>query len=163
MIGEFRFERILILGLKSLWLHKLRSLLTVLAIVFGVCSVIAMLAIGEGANYEAQEQIKQLGSTNIIIRTVKPPQEGPADIDEENVQYGLTYEDAKRIAATIPGVSMTVPARHIPTEAWATNRHANVVITGTVPWFPRIMNRQVAQGRFLTGTERLLREQRLCS
>ncbi|HPJ99577.1 MAG TPA: ABC transporter permease, partial [Candidatus Hydrogenedentes bacterium] len=42
------------LGLKSLWLHRLRSLLTVLGIVFGVCSVIAMLAIGEGASYEAQ-------------------------------------------------------------------------------------------------------------
>jgi putative ABC transport system permease protein len=153
MMGEFQFERILILGLKSLWLHKLRSLLTVLAIVFGVCSVIAMLAISEGAHYEAQEQIKQLGSTNIILRTVKPPQEGPADIDEENVQYGLTYEDAKRIATTIPGVSVTVPARHIPTEAWVTTRHANVVITGTVPWFPRIMNRQVAQGRFLTSTD----------
>ena len=60
-------------GLQSLWLHRLRSLLTVLGIVFGVCSVIAMLAIGEGASYEAQEQIKNLGSQNIILRSVKPP------------------------------------------------------------------------------------------
>ncbi|HZI33382.1 MAG TPA: ABC transporter permease, partial [Candidatus Binatia bacterium] len=63
------------LGFRSLWQHRLRSLLTVLGIVFGVCSVIAMLAIGEGASYEAQEQIKSLGSQNIIIRSVKPPDE----------------------------------------------------------------------------------------
>ena len=46
-----RLQRTFRLALKSLWLHRLRSLLTVLGIVFGVCSVIAMLAIGEGASF----------------------------------------------------------------------------------------------------------------
>src|SRR6185436_8192370 len=69
-----RLKRTVRLGVKSLWLHRLRSLLTVLGIVFGVCSVIAMLAIGEGASFEAQEQIKNLGSQNIILRSVKPPE-----------------------------------------------------------------------------------------
>ncbi|MGA0408767.1 MAG: ABC transporter permease, partial [Limisphaerales bacterium] len=50
------------LGIKTLLLHKLRSGLTMLGIIFGVCSVIAMLAIGEGASFEAQERIKALGS-----------------------------------------------------------------------------------------------------
>src|SRR5450759_3236828 len=67
-----RLQRAVRLGIRSLWLHRLRSLLTVLGIVFGVCSVIAMLAIGEGASYEAQEQIKSLGSQNIILTSVKP-------------------------------------------------------------------------------------------
>jgi putative ABC transport system permease protein len=120
--------------------------------VFGVSSVIAMLAIGEGANYGAQEQIKRLGSTNILIRTVKPPEERPGDM-EENVQYGLTYEDVKRIATTIPSVSVTVPTRQIPAEAWVATRRATVVIAGTVPWFPRVMDRPVSQGRFLTSTD----------
>ena len=62
-----RLKRTVRLGWKSLWLHRLRSLLTALGIVFGVCSVIAMLAIGEGASHEAQEQIKNLGSQNIIL------------------------------------------------------------------------------------------------
>ena len=70
-----RFQRTVRLGLKSLWLHRLRSLLTALGIVFGVCSVIAMLAIGEGASHEAQEQIKNLGSQNIILTSVKPPED----------------------------------------------------------------------------------------
>ena len=54
-------------------MQKLRSSLTTLGIIFGVSSVIAMLAIGEGASREAQAQIARLGSQNIIIKTVKPP------------------------------------------------------------------------------------------
>ena len=63
-LSFFRLKRSVILGIKSLWMHKLRSLLTAMGIVFGVCSVIAMLAIGEGASYEAQQQIKDLGFTS---------------------------------------------------------------------------------------------------
>src|SRR5438045_4475692 len=101
-----RLTRAVRLGVKSLWLHRLRSLLTVLGIVFGVCSVIAMLAIGEGASYESQELIKNLGSQNIILRSVKPPEE--QKVSEKGsqsyvLQYGLTYPDVKRIRATIPG------------------------------------------------------------
>ncbi|MEQ1750880.1 MAG: ABC transporter permease, partial [Prosthecobacter sp.] len=65
--------RTISLGLKSIWLNKLRSFLTALGVIFGVASVIAMLAIGEGASYEAQEQIRRLGSQNIILESVKPP------------------------------------------------------------------------------------------
>src|SRR5512142_1223988 len=101
-----RLRRTFRLALKSLWLHRLRSLLTVLGIVFGVCSVIAMLAIGEGASYKAQEEIKNLGSQNIILRSVKPPEEQKiSDKGSQSrvLEYGLTYADVKRIRATIPG------------------------------------------------------------
>ncbi|MEO0278990.1 MAG: ABC transporter permease, partial [candidate division WOR-3 bacterium] len=74
MMNWFQISSTIRLGIKNLMLHKLRSLLTMLGIVFGVCSVIAMLAIGEGASYEAQQAIKKLGSHNIILRSVKPPQ-----------------------------------------------------------------------------------------
>ncbi len=74
----FGVKRTVKLGIKSLWMHRLRSTLTTLGIIFGVCSVIAMLAIGEGASREAQDAIAQLGSTNLIIETVKPP-EGQTD------------------------------------------------------------------------------------
>src|SRR5450631_4259660 len=108
-----RLQRAMRLGIRSLWLHRLRSLLTVLGIVFGVCSVIAMLAIGEGASYEAQEQIKSLGSQNIIIHSVKPPDEQKATQGSQSyvLDYGVTYADAERITATIPGVTVILPAR----------------------------------------------------
>lgn len=69
----FNTIRAVRLALKSLLLHKLRSGLTMLGIVFGVFSVIAMLAIGEGASAQAQAQVRQLGATNIIVVSVKPP------------------------------------------------------------------------------------------
>jgi putative ABC transport system permease protein len=60
-------------------LHPLRSLLTVLGIFIGVASVIWLLAIGEGISQEAQRQIQDLGATNVIVRSVKPPAEASAD------------------------------------------------------------------------------------
>src|SRR5512136_150849 len=84
-LGLSRLGRTVRLGIKSLSQHRLRSLLTVLGIVFGVCSVIAMLAIGEGASYEAQEQIKNLGSQNIILRSIKPPEE--QKVSQQSGQY----------------------------------------------------------------------------
>ena len=59
-------------GIKNLLLHKLRSLLTVLGVILGVGSVIAMLAVGEGSKKEALERIRSLGANNVIIRSVKP-------------------------------------------------------------------------------------------
>jgi len=62
------------LGLKNLRLHKLRSLLTALGIIFGVAAVIIMVAIGEGTKRAALEQVEQLGARNILVRSVKPPE-----------------------------------------------------------------------------------------
>ncbi|HVV72416.1 MAG TPA: ABC transporter permease [Verrucomicrobiae bacterium] len=137
--------------MRSLWLHRLRSLLTVLGIVFGVCSVIAMLAIGEGASFEAQEQIKNLGSQNIIVRSVKPPEEQKvSDKGSQNyvLQYGITYTDVRRIRSTIPGVTVVLPARNMRDYVWNVSRRVDCEIVGTVPWYPEMRNHRVASGRF---------------
>jgi putative ABC transport system permease protein len=154
--GILRWKRLTRLGFKSLWLHRLRSLLTVLGIVFGVCSVIAMLAIGEGASYEAQERIKNLGSQNIIIRSVKPPEE--QKVSEKSSQsfalnYGLTYNDLKRIRSTIPGVILALPARVMREYVWNISRRVDCEIVATVPWYPQMRNHRVARGRFFTDQE----------
>src|SRR5689334_21103413 len=123
-----RLRRIVRLGFKTLWLHRLRSLLTPLGIVFGVCSVIAMLAIGEGASYEAREQIKNLGSQNIIINSIKPPDdEKVSDRNSQSyvLQYGLTYQDVQRIRATIPGVTVVLPSRVIRDYVWNISRRVD--------------------------------------
>src|SRR5579863_1729987 len=97
-----RFIRGLKLGLKSLLLHKLRSGLTVLGIVFGVAAVIAMLAIGEGSSREAQKRFEQLGATNIIVRSVKPTDEAQSTSGGRRsiLSYGLKYSDYERLLAT---------------------------------------------------------------
>ena len=66
-------------GLENLLLHKLRSFLTMLGVVFGVGSVVAMLSVGEGAGREALEQIHKLGSNNIIVSSVKPVEDQSAN------------------------------------------------------------------------------------
>src|ERR1700712_3071075 len=101
-----RIWRGLKLGMKSLLLHKLRSGLTVLGIVFGVAAVISMLAVGEGSSREAQERFQLLGATNIIVRSVKPSEEAQASTGRPAriLNYGLKYDDYYRILETVPTI-----------------------------------------------------------
>ncbi len=147
-----RFRRTVVLGMKSLWMHKLRSLLTALGIVFGVCSVIAMLAIGEGASYEAQQQIKNLGSQNIILQSVKPSGSDNSAGEERSMilEYGLTLRDIEQIQSTIPGVSVLVPGRKIKDYIWHQSNNVDATVLGTVPWYPEMRNRKLVAGRFFS-------------
>ena len=149
-----RLKRTIILGFKSLWLHRLRSLLTVLGIVFGVCSVISMLAVGEGASFEAQEQIRRLGSNNIILKSVKPPDTGSNSAQQSYViEYGLTYDDIERVRESIPGVSVIVPNRIMRKRVWNATAKADADLVGTVPWFPDMRKLNLHEGRFFSDIE----------
>jgi len=123
--------------------------------VFGVSSVIAMLAIGEGANYEAQQQIQELGSQNILLRSKKPSEDETQTQREEStiLNYGLTYEDVATIRDTIPGVSIIVPDRKRRDYAYHRRQHAEVEVVGTVPWYPQLRGRVVREGRFLNDRD----------
>src|SRR5207237_7786898 len=68
-------RRTLELALRSLWLHKMRAMLSVLGIIIGTSAVISLMAFGEGSMQDALEDIKRLGATNIIARSIKPPDE----------------------------------------------------------------------------------------
>src|SRR5262245_7918792 len=92
------------LGLKSIGVHRLRSTLTTLGIVLGVGSVIVMLAVGEAARDQAIKQIEGLGSTNIIVRSVKPVEDDKQTKQEGMLSYGLTSADVDRIRSTVPTV-----------------------------------------------------------
>ncbi|MHC4943939.1 MAG: ABC transporter permease [Planctomycetota bacterium] len=153
-MAGFRIARTIKLGLKSLALHKMRSGLTVLGIIFGVCSVIAMLSIGEGASFEAQEQIRMLGSNNIIIRSVKPPEDQRLTSERSYVlEYGLTYDDAERIRKTIPSVVVEAPCREIREDVYYKQRRGNALVVGTVPWYSEITRFHVERGRFVTDLD----------
>ena len=156
-------KRTVKLGIKSLWMHRLRSALTMLGIVFGVCSVIAMLAIGEGASREAQKLIARLGSRNLIIETVEPPEER-ADTSETGRQmrsYGLTYKDAESIRNSLPDVEVVVPIREIDQEARYGSRKVAIKIVGTIPWYTAVSPVHVVHGRFLSSID-LHQQQSVC-
>src|SRR5688572_2499423 len=139
------------LGVRSLQLHKMRSALTMLGIIFGVCSVIAMLAIGEGASYEAQEAIKKLGSQNIILRSVKPPDDAKQSGAGRNMalDYGLTYDDGARIQSTIAGVARVLPVRIVRENVRFSQNSAPCQIIGTWPSYAEMNGLDIVRGRFL--------------
>jgi len=152
--STLNLKRSVLLGLKSLWLHRLRSLLTALGIVFGVSSVIAMLAIGEGASFEAQEQIRKLGSQNVIVRSVKPPNKSEGGGKRSFViEYGVTARDVGQILATIPGIKMVVPNREIGDYVRHKSRRVDARISGVIPLFPEMRNRKLIEGRFFNLIE----------
>jgi len=154
---SFQFLTTVRLGIKSLLLHKLRSVLTMLGIIFGVCSVIAMLAIGEGASYEAQQAIKKLGSQNIILRSVKPIEDSkPSGLGRGvALDYGLTFDDAARIQSTIPGVAHVLPVRIIRDDVRFAQNAAPCQVLGTLPSYLPIVGLDVMRGRFLSQTDEI--------
>lgn len=141
------------LGTKSLLLHKLRSALTMLGVLFGVSSVVAMLAIGEGGSQEAQEQIKALGSNNILLRTVAPPEETSNRSVWEAKRYGLTYDDAETFEKVLPAADCVVPVRETAKNIGSTQRPVPGVVIGTIPEFLEVTGMTVKSGRWLTETD----------
>ena len=138
-------------GISTLLLHKLRSLLTMLGMVFGVSSVIAMLAVGEGAGQEAMERIQKLGSTNIILDSTKPAAEESGGNAQVRMSiYGLTYDDYQRISETVPYVKKTAPVKLLRKPAQFGDRNMDLRIVGTTPdWF-NLVQRKVLAGRVIT-------------
>ena len=146
-----RILRNIRLGIKTLMLHKLRSLLTMLGVVFGVGSVIAMLAVGEGASKEALEQIRKLGSHNILIDAAKPIE----DEISQNVRvrmsiYGLRYDDVRRIAESFPTVRRTVPVKVVRKEGRLGTRSLELRVVGTTPAWFELVRRPIIAGRVLS-------------
>ena len=99
-------------GIENLLMHKLRSFLTMLGVVFGVGSVVAMLSVGEGASKEALLQIRKLGSNNIIVSSMKSVEEEQTSTQHSHMSiYGLTYEDYRRISESFPTIRQTAPVK----------------------------------------------------
>ena len=148
-------RHVLLLGVKNLLLHKLRSFLTVLGLLFGVASVISMLAVGEGASYEALEQIKAMGPTNLMVRSQRPPD----PTDTSNVSrwrafaYGLRYADADRIRATFVNATQVVSVRETPKLLRSGAKMMNSIVVGTQPEYQDVMNLTIAEGRWLSAVD----------
>src|SRR6516165_9980147 len=103
------------LAVRSLWLHKLRSSLSVLGIIIGTGAVVALMAFGEGTMQDALDDIRRQGATNIMIRSVKPPDDSSTQRRTRVAIYGLTYDDYDRFL-TIGTVTRRVPMRIFPQE-----------------------------------------------
>ena len=139
------------LGVKSLWLHPLRSLLTVLGIFIGVASVIWLLAISKGIGDEAQRQIESLGADTIMIRTVKPPSEKMTM--EGLTPYGLTREDYDMLVSTIPTIRSALPIREMRRQFQFKDRKLDGRLVGCTPEYAVVTRLKIRSGHFITDAE----------
>jgi putative ABC transport system permease protein len=150
-----RIWRSLKLGMKSLLLHKLRSGLTVLGIVFGVAAVISMLAVGEGSSRKAQRQFAELGATNIIYRSVKPSEETQASGGGRRtvLNYGLKYDDFDRLMATVPTIKKALPIREIRKQIRYLSHALDGRVVGTTHDYADFNRLEIDKGRFLSPSD----------
>ncbi|HEY1600028.1 MAG TPA: ABC transporter permease [Pirellulales bacterium] len=148
------------LGIKSLLLHPLRSLLTVLGIFIGVASVIWLLAIGEGISKKAQEQIESLGADNIIVRSVKPPNESLPD-SRGPIPYGLKRDDYERLL-TIKTIDRALKIRELRRQFRHNDRLVDGRLVGCTPEYAQVTHLEVDRGHFITDAE-LEQKEKTCA
>src|SRR4029079_10619444 len=137
------------LGMKSLLLHPMRSLLTVLGIFIGVASVIWLLAIGEGISQEAQRQIEGLGADNIIVRSIKPPNEVIGSSDAP-VPYGLTREEFDMLGQKLPTIKSPLPIREVRRTFTFDGRNQDGRLVGCTPEYFEVTRLELDRGLLVT-------------
>jgi putative ABC transport system permease protein len=148
MLFQDKGRRTVVLALRSLWLHKVRTMLSILGIIIGTTSVIAMLSFGEGSMQDALDDIKRLGATNIMVTSVKPPDDITTQSRSFVARYGITQDDYE-LFGTIPTVVRMVPMRIFPKPVYRDQYMWNSRIVATTPEYRDINPVPVSAGRFL--------------
>ncbi len=143
------------LGLGNLWLHRLRTLLTALGIIFGVAAVIIMVSIGEGTKRQALERFERLGAKNIIVRSTKPPESAAAASSTRgrSIRYGLTRDDLKILTESFPEAEAIVPLKEVGGTVMRKSRRKSSQSYGTTPELLQVANLRIARGRYLNQSD----------
>jgi putative ABC transport system permease protein len=141
------------MGLASLFVHKLRSLLTMLGMIFGVGAVVAMLSITAGAQKEMMSYIDLLGVNNIII-------EAKEAVDRNELQSrraispGLTFRDYRAISENVSGIDAATPRKRFkPLKVLPKTAQEQPLLIGVTSDYLRINSLKVVEGRFFTDEE----------
>lgn len=141
------------MGLASLFVHKLRTLLTMLGMIFGVGAVVAMLSITEGAQAEMLRYIDMLGVNNIII-------EAKEAVDQNELQArrvtspGLSFRDLRAIQENVSGIDQLTPRKRFkPTSTYPKTQEEMPQLIGVLPNFAEINSLRIISGRFFTESE----------
>jgi putative ABC transport system permease protein len=145
-------------ALESVMANKLRSVLTALGIIFGVAAVIAMMAIGSGAQQEILEQIKLVGVNNIVITPIIEQEEGdveegPNNSTEKNFSPGLNLLDARSIEELIPEVSLISPEVVIETDIIKDGRRRSGKLVGVTNSYFTVANFSIGAGRLFNQSQ----------
>ena len=141
------------LGVQNLLLHRLRSLLTMLGMIFGVAAVVSMLSIGAGARQKVMALIEQMGVHNLIVEA-KETTEWQAHQKVRNISPGLTLQDYRVIGDDVDGVLASTPRkRFIPTQTIPKAQQDVPSVYGVKPAYENIANLRLLEGRFFDQGE----------
>ena len=155
-----RYFLILSISLEAVFTNKFRSILTALGIIFGVAAVIAMLAIGNGAQQEILEQIKLVGLNNIII-TPKDTSTGEDASEEEDetkamskkFSPGLSLKDAENILKSLPSVEKVSPEIVYSTPSMREGKYLKVNLSGVTADYFTLFNQELKAGNMFNETQ----------
>ncbi len=143
----------LLMGMASLFAHKLRSLLTMLGMIFGVGAVVAMLSITAGAQKEMMSFIDQLGVNNIIVEAHEAVDRNELQT-VRSVSPGLSFRDFRAISENVSGlVAITPRKRFKPQKLLPKTNQEQPQLIGVYPNFVEINSLKLVQGRFFTEDE----------
>ena len=149
------FLEIARLGLTSLRLHFLRSVLTALGIILGVAAVITMVSIGEGSKQAALDQIERLGARNIIIRSAKPPETANQGGQQRGwqISYGVERTDIDAIVEQFPDARNIVPLKAVGSELLRNENKMGSQAFGTTPDYRDVARIRIDRGRFIDDAD----------
>jgi putative ABC transport system permease protein len=137
----------------TLLLHKLRTLLTMLGMIFGVAAVLAMLSIGAGAQQQMMSFIAELGVQNLIIEA-RESTDYQAFQKMRQQSPGLTFQDLRAMEAALPAVeAISARKRFAPNRVIPKAEGEVPVVYGVDPSYPRIAGLRVVSGRFFSDDE----------
>jgi putative ABC transport system permease protein len=142
----------LYIAISAVVTNKMRSLLTALGIIFGVAAVIAMLAIGNGAQQEILDQIRLVGVNNIVIKPIieqkeEKVEEEAGKKEKKKFSPGLTIRDIETIASTIPGLSKISPEISLDTYVIRNGYRRSAKLVGVEPAYFQIYNFNLSDGQ----------------
>jgi putative ABC transport system permease protein len=140
-------------GLENLASHKLRSLLTMLGMIFGVAAVVAMLSIGAGAQQKVMAFIEQLGVRNLIVEAKEARNEQELQKVRKN-SPGLTLSDYQIIRQNVGDIQSATPRkRFAPTKILPKPQQDTPVVYGVEPSYLEIGHLRVTEGRFFDASD----------
>jgi len=139
------------IAVAALWAHPLRSLLTMLGIIIGVAAVIAMVAVGAGAQVRVAEQIRTLGSNLLMVQPGSASRGGTRLAG--GTRHTLTEDDAVAISEDVPGVLVAAPSVRGSSQIVNGNRNWSAVVNGTTPDYFIAREWSIGKGRAFSAHE----------
>ncbi len=142
---------VLRVALRALTAHKMRSFLTMLGVVIGVAAVIALVAVGNGAQAQVVSQFESLGSNLLTVSAGSSFGFRPGGLQENTTQ--LTNDEVEAIAGLATAVRLVAPQYNSNTTATHGGNTTNLSVYGVTPEYAEVRNWELARGRFVSDED----------